>query len=389
MKRKICVITGSRAEYGLLKPLLDELRNDSDIELQLIATGMHLSAEFGFTYREIEKDGFSINEKAEILLSSDTPVGISKSMGLAMIGLAESYKRLKPDCIVVMGDRFEIFSAVAAALISKIPVAHLSGGEVTEGVFDDSFRHSITKMSYLHFTSTEESRRRVIQLGEDPKRTFNVGEIGLDNIKKLKLLSKRELEKELKFKFNKHNLLVTFHPVTLENNTSKEQFQNLLCVLGKLRKTNIIFTKANADTGGRIINKMIDEYVSRNPAQTTAFTSMGHLGYLSTMQFVDATVGNSSSGIVEAPSFKIGTINIGDRQKGREKSGSVIDCEPTKKSIREAFKRLYSYNFQERLKNIKNPYGDGCSAERVKIILKEYKFKNTLKKRFYDIGFKI
>lgn len=385
MKRKICVITSSRAEYGLLRPLLDELKNDSDIKLQLIVTGMHLSSDFGLTYQEIEKDGFRIDEKIEILLSSDTAVAISKSMGLAMIGFAEAYQKLEPDCIVVLGDRFEILSVVAAALINKIPVAHLNGGEVTEGVFDDSFRHSITKMSYLHFTATEKSKRRVIQLGEEPRRVFNVGEVGLDNIKKLKLLPKKELEKELKFKFNKHNLLVTFHPVTLENNTSKEQFQNLLYVLDKLKETNIVFTKANADTGGRIINKMIDEYVSRNPAKTIAFTSMGYLRYLSTVQFVDAVVGNSSSGIVEAPSFRIGTINIGDRQKGRERPESVIDCKPIKKSISEAFKKLYSQDYQKKLKNVKNPYASACSAQKVKEILKEYKFKDTLKKRFYDI----
>lgn len=385
MKRKICVITGSRADYGLLKPLIEEIANDIDLELQLVVTGMHLSKEFGLTYQGIEKDGFCIEEKIGISLSSDTPVGISKSMGFALTGLAKAYERLKPDIIVVLGDRFEILSAVTAALVARIPVAHINGGELTEGVFDDAMRHSITKMSHLHFTSTEEYRKRVIQLGEPPKRVFNVGEIGLDNIKRLELLSRRALEEELSFKFNKHNLLVTFHPVTLENNTSKEQFSNLLGALDELEDTNIIFTKANADTGGKIINKMIDKYLVNNSYKAIAFVSMGQPRYLSTLQFVDAVVGNSSSGIVEAPSFKIGTINIGDRQRGRIRAKSVIDCVPKKRAIRQAFKKVYSKNFQRGLKNIKNPYGNGNSAVKVARILKDYSLKDIIKKKFYDI----
>ena len=326
MKRKICVVTGSRAEYGLLKPLMEEIKRDGGLKLQLIVTGMHLSPEFGLTYREVEKDGFVVDEKIEIILSSDTPVGISKSMGLAMIGFVEAYERLRPGLIVILGDRFEIFSVASAALISRIPIAHMCGGEITEGVFDDAMRHSITKMSHLHFASTEEYRRRVIQLGESPDRVFNVGAVSLDNIKRLDFLSKKELEKELNFIFNRHNLLITFHPVTLENNTSKKQFQNLLAVLDELKDTNLIFTKANADTGGRVINKIIDEYVSKNSHKAIAFISMGQLKYLSTMKFVDAVVGNSSSGIVEAPAFKIATVNIGDMQKGRMRAEIVINC---------------------------------------------------------------
>lgn len=349
-KRKICIITGSRAEYGLLRPLIEEIKNDADIQLKLIVTGMHLSPEFGLTYQEIEKDKIIINEKIEILLSSDTPIGISKSMGLAMMGFAEAYERLKPDIIVVLGDRFEIFSAVASALVSRIPVAHISGGEITEGVFDDSFRHSITKMSHLHFTSTEEYRKRVIQLGEEPKRIFKVGEIGLDNIRRLKLLSKIELEKRLDFKFNKHNLLVTFHPVTLEYKTSGTQFKNLLNEIDKLKDTNIIFTKSNADTYGRIINQMIDNYVKENSDKSKAFTSMGQLLYLSTMKYVDGIVGNSSSAIIESPSFKIGAINIGDRQKGRIKAKNVIDCEPTACLIASILATLSRANFLGLLK---------------------------------------
>lgn len=384
-KRKICVVTGSRAEYGILRPLIEEIKNDAGLKLQLIATGMHLSPEFGLTYKEIEKDGFVIDEKIEILLSSDTPVGVSKSMGLAMISFAEAYERLKPDIIVGLGDRFELFSAVVSALVGRIPVAQLSAGDVTEGAIDESLRHSITKMSHLYFTTTEEYRRRVIQLGENPERVFNVGALALDNIKRLKLLSKEALEKEINFEFNKYNLLVTFHPVTADNDVSENSFRNLLAALDELKNTNIIFTKANADTGGRVINEMIDSYVSQNSRKAASFVSMGQLKYLSAMRFVDAVVGNSSSGIVEAPSFKVGTINIGDRQKGRIKAASVIDCGPAKKDIGNALKKLYGGEFQKKLKKVDSPYGAGKTAKKIKDILKNYNLKNILKKVFHDI----
>ncbi len=388
MKRKICVITGSRAEYGLLKPLMKKISGDADLEMQLIVTGTHLSPEFGLTYKEIEKDGFLIDDRIEILLSSDSPVGISKSMGLAVQGFAEAYRRLRPDIAVVLGDRFEIFSAAAAALVSRVPIAHIHGGELTEGVIDDAFRHSITKMSYLHFTATEEYRERVIQLGEHPDRVFNVGAIGLDNIRSLKLLARPKLEKELAFRLNKHNFLVTFHPVTLEGDTSRRQFRTVLNVLDGTSDTNLIFTKANADAGGRIINAMIDEYVSGNPQKAVAFASMGQMNYLSAMQFVDAVVGNSSSGIIEAPSFKTGTINIGDRQRGRIKAESVIDCPPTAAGIKKALQELYAKKFQETLENVVNPYGKGNASVRIKGILKNYDIPHTLKKAFYtpDVG---
>lgn len=389
MKRKICVVTGSRAEYGLLKPLIEEIKSDADLKLQLIATGMHLAPEFGLTYQEIEKDGFAIDEKIEILLGSDTPLSISTSMGLAMISFSEVYGRLAPDLIVVLGDRFELLSVVASALINRVPVAHIAGGEVTEGAFDDSIRHSITKMSHFHFTATEEYRKRVIQLGENPQQVFNVGSLGIDNIKRLKLSPKKVLEKELRFRFNRRNLLVTFHPVTLENNTSRWQFQNLLSALNELRDTNIIFTKANADTFGRIINKMIDEYVSKNSHRAIACASMGQLKYLSTMQFVNAVVGNSSSGITEAPSFKIGTINIGDRQKGRIKTESIIDCKSANQDIKNAIKILYSEKFQRNLRKVVNPYGDGKTSKRIKAILKRCNITNILKKSFFDINFRL
>ncbi len=387
MKRKICIVTGSRAEYGLLKPLMEEIMGDAALSLQIIVTGMHLSPEFGYTYKEIEKDGFRTNEKIEILLSSDSAVGISKSMGLAMGGFAEAYGRLSPDVVVVLGDRFEIFSAAAAALVSRLPVAHIHGGEITEGVIDDAFRHSITKMSHIHFTSLEAYRKRVIQLGESPDRVFNVGALGLDNIKRVRLLSRPALGKKFGLKLDKHNLLITFHPVTLEKNSSEEQFKNLLGVLDELKDTALIFTKANADTDGRIINKMIDGYVAQHSNKAVAFTSMGQQGYLSALQFADAVVGNSSSGIIEAPSFGIGTINIGDRQKGRVRAKSVIDCGPDRKSIRKAISELYSAKFQEGLRQVINPYGNGSAAKKIKKVLRDHKIDNILKKVFFDINF--
>ena len=381
------MFTGTRAEYGLLRSLMEEIKKDKDLHLQIVVSGMHLSPEFGLTYKEIEKDGFRIDEKSKILSDSDTPEGLCKAIGSGLTNFSRIFKKLKSDIIVILGDRFEAFAAAQAAMVLRIPVAHIHGGEATYGLIDEAIRHSISKMSHLHFTSTDEYRKRVIQLGEDPERVFNVGAIGIDNIKKMKLLSKREIEKELGFKFGKRNLLVTFHPVTLEKNTSKKQFQKLLKVLDGLDGTHIIFTKANADTDGRVINKMIDMYVSGNFRKAVAFRSMGQLNYLSTMRFVDAIVGNSSSGIIETPSFKMGTINIGDRQSGRIRAKSVIDCEPTKQSIKKALKKLYSEDFLKDLKKIKNPYGNGNTAKRIKIILKKQDTSDILKKQFFDISF--
>lgn len=386
MKRKICVVTGSRADYGHLKPLIEEIRDDTDLLLQLIATGMHLSEEFGLTYSEIETDGFIIDEKIAILSDSDTAVGISKSMATATTKFAEVYEKLDPDIIVILGDRFEIFSAVTVALVSRIPVAHIYGGEITEGAFDDAMRHCITKMSHLHFTSTEEYRRRVIQLGEEPKRVFNVGAPGLDDIEKLKLLSKSVLEEDLKFTFQEHNLLVTFHPVTLEDETSERHFQTLLGALDGLKNTGIIFTKSNADTGGRLINSMIDKYISENRSKATASVSLGRKKYLSLLQYVDAVVGNSSSGILEAASFKTPTINIGDRQKGRIRPASVIDCDCNEESILKAFERLYSEKFQSQLIEVQNPYqGKGSASNTIKEKIKRADLEGLVKKKFYNI----
>lgn len=382
--KKICVVTGTRAEYGLLYWLMKEIERDPDFELQLIVTGMHLSPEFGLTYKEIEKE-FTITKKIEMLLSSDTAIGISKSMGLAQISFAESFEELKSDLLVILGDRYEIFSAVSAAMIARLPIAHLHGGETTEGAYDESIRHSITKMSHLHFTAAEEYRRRVIQLGEHPDRVYNVGGMGIENIKRLKLLDKKTFEESIDFKLGEKNILVTFHPVTLEDNTAAFQCQELLSALDTLMNTHIIFTKANSDINGRIINQMIDQYVFKNPHKSIVFTSLGQLRYLSALQFMDAIVGNSSSGLLEAPSFKIGTINIGDRQRGRLKAQSVIDCLPTKKSIVYAFERLYSNEFQRHLTNVQNLYGEGMASKQIIDIIKKIDDSNILKKSFYNI----
>ena len=387
-KRKVCIVTGTRAEYGLLYWLMKEIESDEDLELQIIVTGMHLSPEFGLTYKEIEKD-FTIDKKIEMLLSSDTSVGISKSMGLAQISFAEAYEELQPDMLVVLGDRYEIFSAVSSAMIARIPIAHLHGGEATEGLIDEPIRHSITKMSHLHFTAAQEYKNRVIQLGEQPNRVFNVGGMGIENIKRLQLLKKQEFEKSINFKLNKKNILVTFHPVTLENSTAQGQFQELLDAIDTLIDTNIIFTKANSDTDGRMINQMCDEYVAKNSHKSICFTSLGQLRYLSALQFVDAMVGNSSSGLAETPSFKIATVNIGDRQKGRIKATSVIDCEPSSISIQEAFKKLYSKEFKNTLNTTENPYGDGCASKKIVEIIKNVDLNGIVKKSFFDIGFSL
>lgn len=382
--RKICVITGTRAEYGLLFWLMKEIEDDADLELQLIVTGMHLSPEFGLTYKEIEKD-FTITKKIEMLLSSDTSVGISKSMGLAQISFAESFEELKPDLVVVLGDRYEIFSAASAAMIAGIPIAHLHGGETTEGAFDESIRHSITKMSHLHFTAAETYRNRVIQLGEHPGRVFNVGGMGIENIKRLNLLEKETFEESIGFKLGSKNVMVTFHPITLEKSTSKEQFQELLLALDQLKEIKIIFTKANSDTDGRIINEMIDQYVDVNKDRAVSFVSLGQLRYLSAMQYVDAVVGNSSSGLLEAPTFKIGTINIGSRQTGRLKAESVLDCQCNVQSIIQAFNQLYSKEFKEKLLTVSNPYGDGNASIHIKNVLKNICLDGIIQKNFYDL----
>jgi len=385
MTRKICVITGTRAEYGLLHWIMRGIKDDHKLTLQVIATGMHLSPEFGLTYKEIEEDGFQIDRKVEMLTSSDTPVGIAKSIGLGLIGFADALNELKPDLIIVLGDRFEIFAAVAAALVAQIPVAHLHGGETTEGAFDEAIRHSITKMSHLHFVAAEEYRQRVIQLGEQPERIFLVGGLGIDNIKRLKLIERTKLESSLDFKFGQRNLLITFHPVTLEKATAAGQMTELLIALAELENTQLIFTLPNADTNGRELIKMVEKFVAQH-SNARAYTSLGQLRYLSLINYVDGVVGNSSSGLLEAPSFKKGTINIGDRQKGRLQAASVIDCEPTRGSIKEALEKLYCSDFQMNLNKIKNPYGEGGASEKVVKTIKHYPIDDIVKKEFYDLS---
>lgn len=382
--RKICVITGTRAEYGLLRWIMQGIKDDPELRLQIIATGMHLSPEFGLTYRSIEEDGFYIDRKVEMLTSSDTPVGITKSIGLGMIGFADALNELEPDLIVVLGDRFEIFSAVSAALVARIPVAHIHGGESTEGVIDESIRHSITKMSHLHFVSAEEYRRRVIQLGEHPERTHLVGAPGIDGIKRLKLLDRARLEESLSFKLGAKSLLITFHPVTLEKATARNQFEELLASLELMKDTQLIFTMPNADTDGRELIKLVEDFVSRHP-NAKSYTSLGQLRYLSCLAQVDGVVGNSSSGLLEAPSFRKGTVNIGDRQRGRLQAESVINCEPKRESISAALRCLYSDEFQSNLLRVKNIYGEGGASDAIVSIVKKTSLDGIVKKNFFNI----
>ncbi len=384
MSRKICVVTGTRAEYGLLRWVMQGVQDDPDLTLQVIATGMHLSPEFGLTYREIEKDGFRIDRKVEMLTSSDTPVGIAKSMGLGMIGFADALHELAPDLLVVLGDRFEIFSAVAAALVARIPVAHLHGGETTEGAFDESIRHTITKMSHLHFVAAEEYRQRVIQLGEQPQHVHLVGGLGIDSIKRLKLLGRAELEAALGFRLGRRNLLITFHPVTLESATATDQLRELLAALEEQQDTELIFTLPNADTDSRELIQLLEQFAARH-AHAHVFASLGQLRYLSCMAHVDGVVGNSSSGLLEAPSFGIGTINIGDRQRGRLQAGSVINCLPDGQGIATALRRMYSEEFRAGLGSVRNPYGDGGASARIVATLRHVELDGLLKKRFHSI----
>jgi GDP/UDP-N,N'-diacetylbacillosamine 2-epimerase (hydrolysing) len=379
----ICVITSTRADYGQLRWVMEGISQSAVLQLQIIATGMHLAPEFGLTVEAIEADGFAVNRKVEMLLSSDTAVGVTKSMGLGMIGFADALSELRPDLILVLGDRYEIFAAVAAAMIARIPVAHLHGGEATEGLIDESIRHSITKMSHLHFVAAEEYQRRVIQLGEQPERVFKVGGLGIDNILRLKLLTRNELEEALDFNLLTRNLLLTFHPVTLENNTSAVQMEELLAALEDMRDTGLIFTMPNADTEGRVLFRQIEEFCDRN-LNARAYTSLGQLRYLSCIQHVDGVVGNSSSGLTEVPSFKKGTINIGDRQRGRLQAASVINCEPDRVSISAAIHQLYSSEFQEALLHSENPYGGGGASDRIVKVLERQSLESLLKKRFFD-----
>jgi UDP-N-acetylglucosamine 2-epimerase (non-hydrolysing)/GDP/UDP-N,N'-diacetylbacillosamine 2-epimerase (hydrolysing) len=381
-KRKICIVTGTRAEYGLLYRLMIGVQTDPDLELQIIATGMHLSPEFGLTYKVIEGDGFNIDVKVEMLLSSDTPAGIAKSMGLGVIGFADALERLKPDLLVLLGDRFEILAAAQSALVARIPIAHLCGGDTTEGAFDEAIRHSISKMSHLHFVTNQLSAKRLRQLGENPQHIYNVGSPGIDQIKNLQLLDRAELEKQTGYVFQKNNLLVTFHPATLDTVAPREQFQQLLLALETLgSEVGVVFTYPNADTCGRDLIEMIDDFVAGH-SRCRAFASLGQLRYLSLLAEVDVVVGNSSSGLYEAPSLKTPTVNIGDRQKGRLQAASVINCVTEATAITSAIRSAFKLDCSA----VINPYGDGeASPQILKLIKSVCLDDNLLKKHFHDI----
>lgn len=383
--KSIAVLTATRAEYGLLSPIIHALINTGEYDIRVVVTGAHLSPEFGLTYKEIEADGVIIDRKIEILVSADTPSSISKSMGLAMISFADYFAERRPNALIVLGDRYETLAVCCAAMNERIPIIHLYGGETTEGVIDEVVRHAITKMSYLHLTSTNDYRKRVIQLGEDPTRVFTVGSIGIENGMKLPLLSKEELEDSIDFKLDKPYAVVTFHPVTLEENDAQQQAEELLKSVEACKDMKFIFTKANADSNGRIINKLIDEYVATHN-NAVVFESLGVKRYLSTLKYAEFVMGNSSSGLLEVPSFYIPTINIGDRQKGRLKADSVIDCEPIYDSIMSAVAKARSEEFKTFCKHVVNPYGDGKAIEKVMAAIREMMSKPVnLKKKFYDI----
>jgi UDP-N-acetylglucosamine 2-epimerase (non-hydrolysing)/GDP/UDP-N,N'-diacetylbacillosamine 2-epimerase (hydrolysing) len=382
-KRKICVVTGSRAEYGLLYWLLKEVDSDPDLQLQIVATGMHLSPEFGFTYREIAADGFTIDAKVEMLLSSDTPVGVTKSMGVGLIGFADALDRLQPDILVVLGDRFEILAAAQAAVMARIPIAHIHGGETTEGVFDEGIRHATTKMAQWHFVAAEPYRKRVIQLGEASDRVFNFGAPGLDHLQYLEWMDRLSLEKSLAIKLNATVFLVTYHPATLGQKEPVMAMDELLAALTEFPDATVILTYPNADTGGRALIERIDQWVATNKHRTKAFVSLGQQRYLSLLREADVIIGNSSSGLTEAPALKTATVNVGDRQKGRLKASSVIDALEEKSSIVSAINKALSDDFRAGLPSTESLYGAGDVSRRIKETLKKSVLQ--MQKAFFDI----
>ncbi len=385
--KKICIVTGTRAEYGILKLLISALSHDPTIDLRIVATGTHLSPDFGNTYKAIEADGFNIDRKVEMLLNSDSKSAISKSMGIAMLGFSDYFEERHPDLVVLLGDRYEIFAVATCAAVALIPIAHLHGGEATFGLYDEYFRHSITKMSTLHFTCCEVYRNRVIQLGEHPDTVFNVGALGVEHIKKIQLLTKHELEQSIGFSLDKPYGLVTFHPVTLDERDSTHYFQEMLEAMDKIDDMVFILTKANADDSGRAINRLIDAYVRKNGQKAIAFESLGQLRYLSAMNYCEFVLGNTSSGILEAPSMKVPTVNIGDRQAGRVRAKSVIDCEPTVQSIYDAILRARSKEMKKICKDVISPFeGQNTSLQICEIIKQYLNSEKHLAKQFYDLN---
>lgn len=383
--KNIGILTGTRAEYGLLKPVMQKVEQDKDLNLCLIVTGMHLSEQFGYTYREIEKDGFRIDYKNDMELVSDTSYAICKSMGKELAGFADIFEEADLDMLVLLGDRFEIQMAAVAAMLYRIPVAHIHGGELTQGLMDDAIRHSVTKMSDLHFTSTSEYAQRVIQMGEQPERVFCVGALGIENIKSIRLLSREQLCQKFGDIFLHNYIMVTYHPVTLEKHTAGIQFQKLLNVVENHPEYHYISTYANADTDGAIINKMIESYTQEHK-NTKAFVSMGQLGYLSALQHCSAVLGNSSSGIIEAPSFHIPTINIGDRQKGRVRAKTVIDCGYETRDIEQALTESQNQKFKDLCQESTNPYEGKNTSEQIIMQIKKYLNQVQGKQKiFYDI----
>lgn len=384
--RKICVFTGTRAEYGIMSRLFRLIADDPELQLQIIATNMHLSPEFGLTYKEIEADGFHIDKKVEMLLSSDTSNGILKSMGLAIIGFADALEDLQPDLVIILGDRYEMLAAAEACLIYKVPVAHLYGGEITEGAYDDAIRHCITKLSHLHFTSTEEYRNRVIQMGEAPERVFYVGALGVNNIRNEEIMTLAELEDSLQFKLSEKFLLITFHPVTMETSTAAEQCNDLLLALEEINEDyHLLFTLPNSDTDGRVIIQKINDYVAKHTDRALAITSLGKKRYYSALKYATAVVGNSSSGLVEAPSFNIPTLNIGNRQLGRTRAETVVDVPATLEGIREGLRMVLSPKFIEKIKDVVNPYEKENTIENIFNIIKTYPIEGLIQKSFYNL----
>lgn len=385
--RKICVVTSTRAEYGLLKKLIGLISKDQDLELCLIATGTHLSSEFGYTVKQIEEDGFEIAEKIDILMSGDSPALISKTMGMAFISFADMYERQKPDMLVVLGDRYELIPVCFAAVNAKIPIAHLSGGETTEGAVDECVRHCVTKMSYLHFPACEAYGKRIIQLGESPDRVFNFGDVGVELVRDTKKLSREKCSEELSYDFTKDYICVIFHPTTLQVEEAACQADNLLKAIEAVPEYNYVFIRGNADAGGRIIHSRIEEFIKKYP-QNKMFVSLRAELYLSVLSHASALLGNSSSGIVEAPAMGVPTINVGDRQKGRLQANSIINSDNQMPNIIAALKKLKDRQYLDKLERKENPYGSGETSNGILAIIKDELFHKTinLQKQFYDLN---